>query len=77
MLMTCILRKDSTEEFLHHLNRGQELQLFVEEALHIQMTPHIQMTLSEERFNRDEGLEVPGCGTAVIRRQGGTILTEL
>ena len=43
--------------------RGQELS--VKEALHIQMTP------SEERFNRDGGLEVPGCRTAVMRRQGG------
>ena len=37
----------------------------MKEALHIQMTP------SEERFNRDGGLEVPGCGIAVMRRQGG------
>ena len=43
--------------------RGQEL--LVKEALHIQMTP------VEERFNRDGGLEVPGCWTAVMRRQGG------
>ena len=35
------------------------------EALHIQMTP------SEERFNRDGGLEVPGCWIAVMRRQEG------
>ena len=34
-------------------DRGKEL--LVKEALHIQMTP------SEERFNRDGGLEVPGC----------------
>ena len=40
-------------------------QLLVKEALHIQMTP------VEERFNRDGGLEVPGCWTAVMRRQGG------
>ena len=37
----------------------------LKEALHIQMTP------SEERFNRDGGLEVPGCWIAVMRRQGG------
>ena len=37
---------------LYH-GRGQEL--LVKEALHIQMTP------SEKRFNRDGGLEVPGC----------------
>ena len=43
--------------------RGQEL--LVKEALHIQMTP------SEERFNRNGGLEVPGCWIAVMRRQGG------
>ena len=41
--------------------RGQELK----EAL------HIQMTRSEERFNRDGGLEVPGCWIAVMRGQGG------
>ena len=34
-------------------------------------------TLSEEHFNRDGGLEVPGCWTTVIRRQGGAILTDL
>ena len=37
----------------------------MKEALHIQMTP------VEERFNREGGLEVPGCWTAVMRRQGG------
>ena len=47
---------------LYH-GRGQEL--LVKEALHIQMTP------SEKRFNRDGGLEVPGCWTAVMKRQGG------
>ena len=26
---------------------------------------------AEECFNRDGGLEVPGCWTAVMRRQGG------
>ena len=29
------------------------------------------MTPVEERFNRDGGLEVAGCWTAVMRRQGG------
>ena len=51
------------------LCRGQEL--LVKEALHIQMTP------SEERFNRDEGLEVPRCWTDVMSSQGGAILTDL
>ena len=37
----------------------------MKEALHIQMTP------SEEGFNRDGGLEVPGYWTTVMRRQGG------
>ena len=32
---------------------------------------HFQMTPSEERFNRDGGLEVPGCWITVMRRQGG------
>ena len=50
-------------------DRGQEL--LVKEALHIQMRP------SEERFNQDGGLEVPGCWTGVMRRQGGAILTDL
>ena len=44
--------------------RGQEL-LVKEEALHIQMTP------SEEYLHQDGGLEVPGCWSAVMRRQGG------
>ena len=46
------------------LDHGRGQELLVKEALHIQMTP------VEERFNRD-GLEVPGCWTAVMRRQGG------
>ena len=47
------------------LDRGRGQELLLKEALHIQMTP------SEERFNRDGGLEVPGCWIAVMRRQGG------
>ena len=47
------------------LDHGRGQELLVKEALHIQMTP------VEERFNRDGGLEVPGCWTAVMRRQGG------
>ena len=45
--------------------------VIVKEALHIQMTP------SEEHFNRDGGLEVSGCWIAVMTRQGGVILTDL
>ena len=37
----------------------------VKEALHFQMTP------SEECFNWDGGLEVPGCWTTVMRRLEG------
>ena len=40
-------------------------ELLVKEALHIQMTP------SEECFKWDGGLEVPGCWTTVMRREGG------
>ena len=47
------------------LDHGRGQQLLVKEARHIQMTP------AEEHFNRDGGLEVPGCWTAVMRRQGG------
>ena len=47
------------------LDHGRGQELLVKEAL------HIQMTLVEEHFNRDQGLEVPGCWTAVMRRQGG------
>ena len=47
------------------LDHGRGQELLVKEALHIQMTP------VEERFNRDGGLEVPGCWTTVMRRQGG------
>ena len=43
----------------HSLDRGRGQELLLKEALHIQMTP------SEERFNRGEGLEVPGCWIAV------------
>ena len=46
------------------LDHGRGQELLVKEALHIQMTP------VEERFNRDGGLDVPGCWTAVMR-QGG------
>ena len=46
------------------LDHGRGQELLLKEALHIQMTP------SEEHFNRDGGLEVPGCWTAVMRRQG-------
>ena len=46
------------------LDHGRGQELLVKEAWHIQMTP------SEECFNRDGGLEVPGCLTAVMRRQG-------
>ena len=38
------------------LDHGRVLELLVKEALHIQMTP------SEERFNRDGGLEIQGRG---------------
>ena len=39
--------------------RSRELML--KEALHIQMTP------AEERFNRDGGLEIPGCWIAALK----------
>ena len=39
--------------------------------------PHIQMTPSEERFNQNAGLEVPGCWIAMMRREGGPIFTDL
>jgi len=44
--------------------RGQG-ELLLKEALHIQMTP------AEECFNRDKGLEIPGCWTALMKIQGG------
>ena len=49
------------------LDHGRGQDLLVKEALHIQMTP------SEECFNWDGGLEVPGCWIAVMRWQGGRI----
>ena len=49
----------------HSAGPWQRQELLVKEALHIQMTP------SEERFNRDGGPEVSGCWTVVMRRQGG------
>ena len=39
------------------LDHGRGQELLVKEAL------HIQMMAAEERFNRDGGLEVPGCWT--------------
>jgi len=47
------------------LDHGRGQELLVKEAL------HIQMTLSQERFNQDVGLEVSGCWITVMRRQGG------
>ena len=47
------------------LDHGRGQELLVKEGLHIQMTP------SEECFNQDGGLEVPGCWIALMRRQGG------
>ena len=47
---------------LYH-GRGQEL--LVKEGL------YIQMTSSEGHFNKDGGLEVPGCCTTQMRRQVG------
>ena len=46
---------------LLNADQGQGQELLVKEALHIQMTP------SEECFNRDGGLEVPGCWTAMMK----------
>ena len=43
------------------LDHGREQ---VKEALCIHMTP------SEDHFNQEGGLKVPGCWTAVMRRQG-------
>ena len=42
-----------------------------QEALHIQMTP------TEEGFNQYRGLEISGCWTTLMRRQGGAIVTNL
>ena len=47
------------------LDHGRGQELLVKEALHIQMTP------SEEHFNWDGELDVPGCWIAVMRRQEG------
>ena len=47
------------------LGHGRGQELLVKEALHIPMKP------SDKRFNRDGGLEYPGCWTAVMRSQGG------
>ena len=47
------------------LDHGRGQELLVKEVLHIEMTP------TEECFNRDRGLKVPGCWTAVMRKQEG------
>ena len=46
------------------LDHGRGQELLVKEAL------NIQMTSVEERFNRDGGLEVPGCWTTMMRLGG-------
>ena len=46
--------------------RGQG-ELLLKEAIHIQMTP------AEDRFNRDGGVELPGCRIAALRRLGGGV----
>ena len=46
------------------LDHGRGQELLVKEAL------HIQMIFMKEHFNRDGGLEVSGCWTTVMRRQG-------
>jgi len=57
----CTSERPNGDTILDH-GRGQEL--LVKETLHIQMTP------VEECFNQDGGLEVPGCWTTVMKRQG-------
>ena len=47
---------------MHNRHTVEDLKLLVKEALYIQITP------SEECFNWDGGLEVPGCWTAVMSR---------
>ena len=47
------------------LDHGRGKELLVKETLHIQMAP------PEEHYNQDGGLEVLGCWTTVMRRQGG------
>ena len=57
----------------HHAIKWEEItvvdmarhpsKLLLKEAIHIQMTP------TEERLNRDTGLELPGCWVAALRRQ--------
>ena len=44
-----------------------EGELRIKEALHIQMVPN------ERRFNRDGGLEIPGCWLATVKKieEGG------
>ena len=44
--------------------RRQE-ELLLKEALHIQMTP------VEDHFNRDGGVELPGCWIATLKKLGG------
>ena len=43
----------------------RHMELKVKEALHIQMTP------TEERLNRDSGLDLPGCWISTLKRLGG------
>ena len=47
------------------LNHGRGQEPLVKQAL------QIPMTRSEKVLSRDEGLEVPGCWTTMMGRQGG------
>ena len=47
---------------VNHARCPKEL-LLLKEAIYIRMTP------AEERFNRDTGLELPGCWMATLRNQ--------
>ena len=53
------------------LDHGRGKELLVKEALHIQMTP------LEKYFNRDGGLEVPGCWAAVMREEQSSLTFDL
>ena len=56
------LEETTVVDMARHLSK-----LLLKEAIHIQMTP------TEERINRDTGLELPGYWVAALRRQEDSI----
>ncbi len=61
---TVVMKRSDYDERM----RGMlDVQLRVKEALYIQKTP------TNNRLNRDEGYELPGCWIATVKKLGGGV----